>query len=112
MLTSSGHSGIQITGSDVTLTCAVELNSAIQSSEISLLTIEVQLSRNGTPLTLNGPTVSGTTYTYTRWFESFGRSDSGNYTCTATIQPQQTSTYLTGDETLQSESISIKAGIV
>ena len=114
MLTSSGgNSGILITGSDVTLTCAVELNSVIQSSAINyLLIVDVQLSRDGTPLALTGPTVSGTTFTYTKRFESFGRSDSGNYTCTATIQPQPTSTYLTGNETLTSDSISIKAGMM
>ena len=113
MLTSSGgNSGIQITGSDVTLTCAVELNSLIHSSEVHLLIVDVQLSRDGTPLALTGPTVSGTTITYTRRFESFGRSDSGNYTCTATIQPQPTSAYLTGNETLKSDSITIKAGMM
>ena len=113
MLTcSGGNSGIQITGSDVTLTCAVELNSLIHSSEVHLLIVDVQLSRDGTPLALTGPTVSGTTFIYTMRFESFGRSDSGNYTCTATIQPQPISTYLTGNETLKSNSITIKAGMM
>ena len=113
MLTSSGsNSGIQITGSDVTLTCAVELNSAVMSSEIFLLMVDTQLSRDGTPLTLTGPTVTGTIFTYTTQLNSFGRSDSGNYTCTATIQPLPTSTYITGNETLQSDLISIKAGMM
>ena len=113
MLTSSGSNfGVQITGSDVTLTCAVELNSAVMSSEIFLLMVDTQLSRDGTPLALTGPTVSGTTFTYTTQLNSFGRSDSGNYTCTATIQPLPTSTYITGNETLQSDLISIKAGMI
>ena len=110
VLTSSGsNSGIQITGSDVTLTCAVELNSAIMPSEIFLLMVDTQLSRDGTPLALTGPTVSGTAFTYTRRFESLEESDSGNYTCTATIQPQPTATYLTGNETLQSNAVNIRA---
>ena len=112
VLTSSeGNSGTQIVGSDVTLTCVVELFSIIQSSEIFSLAVDAQLSRDGTPLTLNGPTVTGTTFTYTRLIESFGRNDSGNYTCTASIQPRPTLIYLTGNETLQSDSINIKAGM-
>ena len=74
--------------------------------------VDTQLFRDGTPLTLTGPTVSGTTFIYTTQLNSFGRSDSGNYTCTATIQPQPTSTYITGNETLQSDLISIKAGMM
>ena len=98
VLTSSGsNSGIQITGSDVTLTCAVELNSAIMPSEIFLLMVDTQLSRDGTPLALTGR------------FESLEESDSGNYTCTATIQPQPTATYLTGNETLQLNAVNIRA---
>ena len=108
---SEGNSEIQIIGSDMTLTCTVELNSAIVVSDISLLTVEAQLSRDGTPLTLTGPTVTGTTFTYTRQFESFGRNDSGNYTCMTTITPQPSSIYLTGSEAIVSNSISIKAGM-
>ena len=112
MLTSSGgYSGIQIIGSHITLTCTLELNSVIQSSEIFSLTVDAQLSRDETLLALTGPTVTGTTFSYTRQFKSFGRNDSGNYTCTATIRPQSTSTYLNGNETLESDSISIKAGM-
>jgi hypothetical protein len=112
-LVSSDHSlrpnSLPILGSDVTLTCTLGLNSAVVASEIFLLMVEVQLSRDGTPLTLTGPTVSGTTFTYTRRFESFGRSDSGNYTCTATVGPEEALTYLTENETL-SATVNIKAG--
>ena len=80
------------------------------ASEIFLLMVDTQLSRDGTPLTLNGPTVSGTTFTYTRRFESFGRSDSGNYTCTASVGPDPAFTYITGNETL-SATVNIKASI-
>ena len=108
---SRGNSGIQIVGSDVSLICTVQLTSVIQSSEIFSLTVHAQLSRDGTPLALSGLTVTGTTFTYTRQFKSFGRTDSGNYTCKATIRPQSTLTYLTGNETLESDSISIRAGM-
>ena len=85
--------------SDVTLSCTVELGPAVSQSDVPLLTVDAQLSRDGTPLALTGPTVTGTTFTYTIQLDSFGRSDSGNYTCTATVRPQTTSTYLTGNET-------------
>ena len=110
LTSSKGNSGIQIVGSDLTLTCTVELNSAIVNSEIFLLVVDAQLSRDGTPLALTGPTVTGTTVTYATQLNSFGRSDSGNYTCTATVRPQPSSTYLTGNEIL-SDTISIKAGM-
>ena len=109
MLTSSGTSDIVIIGSDITLTCTLVLNSAIVVSDLSLLMVDAQLSRDRTPLTLSGRTMTGIVYTYTTQLNSFGRSDSGNYTCTATVRPQPTSVYLTGNETVSS-IISIKAG--
>ena len=98
-------------GSDVTLTCTLELNLAIVATDLPLLMVDVQLFRDGIPL--SNPTMSsatGTTFTYTTQLNSFMRSDSGNYTCTATIRPQPSTTYLTGNETLQSDTINIKAG--
>ena len=109
-LTSSERNCAVIIGSDVTLTCTVELHSTVLGSEIFLLTVDAQLSRDGIPLTLAGPIVTGTTFTYTIQLNSFGRSDSGNYTCTATIRPHPTSTYLTGTEVL-SDTIIFKASM-
>ena len=109
-LTSSEGNFIVI-GSDVTLTCTVRLHSAIVESDLPLLMVDAQLSRDGTPLTLTNPTVTGTTFTYTTQLNSFGRSDSGNYICTATVRPQPSSTFITGSETLQSGIISIRAGM-
>ena len=82
--------------STVTVNCVVELSTAVTESDLSLLMVDAQLSRDETPLTLSGPTVTGTTFTYTRRFESFGRTDSGYYTCTATVTPHSSSTYLSG----------------
>ena len=95
--------------SDVTLSCTVELGPAVSQSDVPLLTVDAQLSRDGTPLALSGLTVTGTTFTYTIQLDSFGRSDSGNYTCTATVRPQPTSTYLTGIA-VTSNANNIKAG--
>ena len=109
MLTSSGTSDIVIVGSDITLTCTLVLNSAIVISDLPLLMVDAELSRDGNPLTLSGRTMTDTTFTYTTQLNPFGRSDSGNYTCTATVRLQPTSIYLTGNETLSS-TIDIKAG--
>ena len=86
---------MQSVGADVTVTCTVELGPSVVESDLSVLMVDAQLSRNGTPLTLTAPTVAGTTFTYTIQLNSFGRSDSGNYTCTATVRPQPSSTFLT-----------------
>ena len=99
-----------VIGSDVILPCTMELNSAIVETDLPLLMVDAQLFREGTLLVLTGLTVTGTTFTYTTQLNSFGRSDSGNYTCTATVRPQSTSTYLTGTEVLSS-NISIEAGM-
>ena len=107
---SSRPTSLPILGSGVTLTCTLELNSAVVLSELLLLMVDTQLSRDGTLLALTGPTVSGTTFTYTRQFESFERSDSGNYTCTASIGPDPALAYVTGNETL-SATVNIKASM-
>ena len=96
-------------GSDVTFICTLVLNYVILGSENALLMVDVQLSRDETPLALPRVTVTGTTFTYTTVVNSFGRNDSGNYTCTATVRPQPSATYLTGNETLSS-TINIRAG--
>ena len=109
MLTSSNGNPFAVVGSDVTLTCTLVLNSVILGSENALLMVDAQLSRDGTPLALPSVTVTGTTFTYTTMVNSFRRSDSGNYTCTATVRPQPTATYLTGIEILSS-IVNIRAG--
>ena len=87
-------------GSTVTVTCTVELNPSVVDSDLSVLMVDTQLSRDGTPLTLSGPTVAGTTFTYTIQLDSFEWSDSGNYTCTVTLRPRPPSPYLIASGTL------------
>ena len=98
-----------VVGSNLTLTCTLVLNSAIMRSENTLLMVEAQLSRSGTALALPSRSITGTTFTYTTQLDSFGRSDSGNYTCSATVRPQSSAVYLTGIEVLSS-NINIRAG--
>ena len=111
-MTSSEVNDIRIVGSDVTLTCTVELNSAIFGfDDFPLLIVNAQLLKEGNllPLPLDGPEVNGTTVTYTAKLSLFQRSDFGNYTCSATIRPQPSSAYITGIDTL-SDIINIKPG--
>ena len=72
------------------------MGQGVLPSDLSLLIVDTQLSRDGTTLDLTGPVESGTAFTYTIQLDSFARNDSGNYICTATVRPQQPSTYLTG----------------
>ena len=70
-------------GSDVTFTCTVELSPAVDVPVI----INVQLTNPaGNPLTTTStPLLSGSIHTSTAMVSSFGRNQSGNYTCTATV---------------------------
>ena len=91
-----------ISGRDVTLVCTVRMSQDhIMDSEIFLLMADSQIFQpDGTPLTTMGPSVTGTTFTYTAMVNSFGRSDSGNYTCNATVGAQPSAIYLTGIVTM------------
>lgn len=93
---------------NVTLTCSVELNAdIIVESDLSILKMDVQIFRNGHPLTLlvTLSQVNHITFTYT----TFRRNDSGNYTCIATVTPHENSTHLTGNITITS-SIDLSTG--
>ena len=72
------------------------MGQGVLPSDLSLLMVDTQLSRDGTTLDLVDPVVSGTTFTYTIQLNSFGRNDSGDYVCTANVTLLQPSTYLTG----------------
>ena len=94
-----------VEGTCVTLTCTVELGPSVVESDLSVLMVDAQLSRDGTPLNLTGPTVAGTTFTYTIQLNSFGRNDSGNYTCTATARSQSPLPYISSSGTTSSSSM-------
>lgn len=109
-LKSSGGATV-LNGSDVTIDCTIELGPTVMESELSLLMVETQLFmvRDGVTrnLSLTSQAISGTTFTYTTVVNSFSRSDSGNYSCEASIRPS--SIYLYGDLEL-SHKISITTG--
>ena len=71
-------------GSDVNLTCTVELSPAV---DVPVTVTTVWTGPDGFMTTNTTQTVMGsnTTYTSVVMVSSFGRNQSGNYTCTATI---------------------------
>ena len=80
IVTSNPASPIRPIGSDVILTCIVQLSPAIDVP----VTVAIHLSDpSGSPLTTTTPSVSGSFYTSTAMVNSFGREDSGLYTCRA-----------------------------
>ena len=81
----------------------------ILGSENALLIVDVQLSNDETTFALPSATMTDITFTYKTVVNSFGRNDSGNYTCTAKVRPKPTATYLSGNETLS--TFNIRAGI-
>ena len=89
--TSDPVSPIQPVGSDVTLTCIVELSPAV---DIIVIVNTVWTGPDGFMSTNTAQPVMGrtTTYTSTAMVSSFGRDQSGVNTCTATVS--STSQYL------------------
>ena len=99
-------------GDPATLNCTVEWVQAVTNSDLSAVVVDVQLSGpDGSLLSLSGPNLSGTTFTYTTRVDSFGRNESGVYTCGASIRPKPSlSKFLTGPSQL-SGSARVTAGI-
>ena len=73
-------------GSTVTLTCTVELSPAV---DVPVTVNTVWTGPDGFMTTNTAQPVMGstTTYTSTAMVSSFGRDQSGDYTCTATVRP-------------------------
>ena len=105
-LSSSIRNPIPPFGSDVILACTVELSPAVDVP----VTVNVQLSDPaGSPLITTPPSVSGFTYTSTAMISSFGRSDSGVYTCRASVSSASTNTFIS-DSNNESHSIRVTIG--
>ena len=73
-------------------------------SDLSLLLVDSQISRDGITLALSGPTVAGTRFIYSYQIESFTVCDSGKYICTATVKPKFGLAYITGNQTLTGQA--------
>ena len=101
-------------GSTVTLTCTVAMDRLVRVSDLTILTVDTQLSMlGGESRVLTDPTVTATTFTYTTQLSSFERSDSGNYSCTAAVRPQpELSSYITALNAVTSLSLQFISGKV
>ena len=85
MITSAPASPIRPVGSPVTLTCTVDLSPLLDVP----VTVIVQISGpSGVTFTnrTNSVTETTTRYTSTAMVSSFGRNQSGEYTCRATVR--------------------------
>ena len=76
------------------MNCVVELSPAVMESEVSLVMVDAELFRDGTPMTLTRPTVTGTRFIFGAAVSCFNDNDVGNYTCTATVRPTESSSRL------------------
>ena len=95
-------------GSDITLTCSVEMGQNVLQTDLSLLMVNASITKpDGTVLVLSNPVIEGTAYKLTTQVNSFGDSDVGNYTCNATVSPQSSLTFLTGISKLVSNLLNI-----
>ena len=93
----SSLGNIILSGSNVTLTCSVQMKSSVTDSEVSLLMVEAQFIKpGGTMLSLANPVISGTTFSYSIEVKDFDDNDFGSYTCSVTVRPRPSSLYLTG----------------
>ena len=93
-ITSDPVSPIQPVGSDVTLTCTVELSPAV-NVEVAVGTVWTGPAGFMTTNTAQPVMGSTTTYTSTAMVSSFGRDKSGDYICVATASPKPPSLFLT-----------------
>ena len=105
-LSSSIPNPIPPFGSDVTLICSVELSPLVDIP----VTVNIQLSDPSEDLLTTAlPSMSGSTYNITRMIASFGRDQSGVYTCTATVHSTSPNTFVT-DSNSMSNSIRVTTG--
>ena len=102
-ITSIPISPIRPIGSDVLLTCAVELNPLVDVP----VTVNTVWTGPAGFMTTNTAMGSSTTYTSTAMVSSFEREKSGDYTCAATISSM--SSFLFSSES-QSETTKITVG--
>ena len=79
MVTSSSGTMILSNGSGVTLTCSVQMNQNVLTSELPLLMVTAQLiGPDGSVVDLSDPIISGTTYNFTTQVNFFSDNDVGN----------------------------------
>ena len=105
-LTSNKPNPIRPVGSDITVTCTIILSPAVDVP----VTVNINLSDPaGRTLTTTTPAVSGSTHTTTAMISSFGRNQSGIYTCEVNTSTTLTPSFITDGKT-RFETFRITAG--
>ena len=99
-------------GSDVTLTCSVQMGENVLSAHLeSLMMVNASITKpDGTVVVLSNPEIEETAYKLTTQIKSFGDNDAGNYICNATVRPSPSAIYLTGMGQLVSSPFNIVIG--
>ncbi len=83
------------TGEDVTLTCDITLDPAVDSE----VAVTASWTRSGGPITAGVSDITGSgPYQSTLTLSSLTTSDSGDYTCTASVSPDPPSPFLLASE--------------
>ena len=106
IIRSSKPNPIRPVGSDVNVTCTAVLSPAVDVP----VTVDIQLSDPaGRTLTTTTPSISGSNYTTSAMVSSFGRNQSGNYTCTVNTSSTLASSFIAGSK-IKFETLRITAG--
>ena len=95
-------------GSDVNLTCSIQLNPAVMAANRSLLMMNIDIYRNQIPFDQSWELITtDMNITYTTQLHPFERNHSGIYSCTAIII--STVSYLTASDPV-TDSTKISTG--
>ena len=82
-------------GTNFTLTCTIELNTAVDTEVVVNRTWHVPVViPTGTRIVASEPTGTGARYQTILMFHPLNTSDSGNYTCEATVSPPLDSQFI------------------
>ena len=92
-------------GSTVTLTCTVELSPAVDIPVNVNIQLRDPVRRT---LTTTLPLVSGSSYTTTAMISSFGRNQSGIYTCTVNVNLVLASPFINDRQNLIASEAAIR----
>ena len=94
----SQPSGTVSVGDQFTLTCTVEVLTSV-NIDVPVSVSVLFTAPSGLPVSVTTSSVSGSTYTSTAVIPSWGRDQSGFYTCTAKYQSMPSSSFVTDSDT-------------
>ena len=84
-------------GTNFTLTCTIELRTAVDTQVVVNSTWRGPVGiPTGTRVVSSSPTGTGARYQTILMFRPLNTSDSGNYTCEATVSPSPESQFISG----------------